>query len=101
MNPDLVFDDGAAVGDVKYRHLATDWSRSDLNQVVAFATAFHAPKCGLFAFKKQEAAELPRAVPVGSVRATSFGWLASASSEPAESAASLIRETRAWLCMAS
>jgi len=101
MNPDLVFGDGAAVGDVKYRLLAADWSRSDLNQVVAFATAFGAPKCGVFAFRRQEAAQMPRAVPVGSVHASSFGWIASASIEPAESAARLIRETRSWLGTAS
>lgn len=40
-NPDLVFGGPAvAVGDVKYKLAGGDWDRSDLYQVVAFATAF-------------------------------------------------------------
>ena len=39
-NPDLVFDHGAAVGDVKYRLAGADWSRPDLYQAIAFAEAF-------------------------------------------------------------
>ena len=39
MNPDLVFGDVAAVGDVKYKLMSGEWTRSDLNQIVAFAAA--------------------------------------------------------------
>ena len=40
MNPELVFGDVTAVGDVKYKLIASgEWPRSDLNQIVAFAAA--------------------------------------------------------------
>jgi 5-methylcytosine-specific restriction enzyme subunit McrC len=42
LNPDLVFEDGAAVGDVKYKLATREWRRGDLYQAVAFATGFRA-----------------------------------------------------------
>jgi hypothetical protein len=97
MNPDLVFGAGLAVGDVKYRHLGRDWQRSDLNQVVAFATAFHASNCALFAFSKSETAPVPRPLPVGIVRVKAFGWIASNSYTPVCSAQAMLRGVRSWL----
>jgi hypothetical protein len=32
-----------AIGDVKYKILTEDWSRTDLYQSIAFATAFNSP----------------------------------------------------------
>jgi 5-methylcytosine-specific restriction endonuclease McrBC regulatory subunit McrC len=40
LNPDLVFDDGRQVGDVRYKLSKGEWRRTDLYQVVAFATGF-------------------------------------------------------------
>ena len=100
MNPDLVFGAGVAVGDVKYRHLGHDWARADLNQVVAFATAFHAEKCAVFAFSRDADAPLPRQVPVGHINAKAFGWVASDSSTPEQSAKAIVRGARLWLGLA-
>jgi hypothetical protein len=38
--PDLVFDGGLAVGDVKYKDIDPERNRSDLYQVVAFAAGY-------------------------------------------------------------
>jgi 5-methylcytosine-specific restriction enzyme subunit McrC len=97
MNPDLVIGTNLAVGDVKYRFLGSDWSRADLNQVVAFATAFQCRQCGLFGFVRDQAAPIPRPAPVGTVKAMAFGWLASASVTPQESASQLSTTVKRWL----
>lgn len=96
MNPDLVFSTRVAVGDVKYRYLTPDWNRPDLNQVVAFATAFQCPASLLLGFSRDALAPLPRRVPVGSVTATSLAWVASSAIDPAQSAAQLGAQVRSW-----
>jgi 5-methylcytosine-specific restriction enzyme subunit McrC len=40
LSPDLVFDDGLAIGDVKYKEFDDEWSRADLYQSVAFAAGY-------------------------------------------------------------
>jgi hypothetical protein len=51
LNPDLVFGDNDAVGDVKYRLTADgEIKRGDLNQVTTFATGYHAKKATVIAF---------------------------------------------------
>ena len=96
MNPDLVFGSHIAVGDVKYRYLTPDWNRSDLNQVVAFATAFQCPASLLLGFAREALDPLPRRVPVGSVTTTSLAWVASSAVDPAQSAANLGAQVRSW-----
>lgn len=97
MNPDLVFGDDIAVGDVKYRFLKTDWNRPDLNQVVAFATALRCSRCVVLGFVREESASLPKSVPVGPVLAASLGWVASIAIDPADSAHRLQKDVVAWL----
>lgn len=103
MNPDLVFATHVAVGDVKYRYLTADWSRADLNQVVAFATALQCSASLLLGFSRDALAPLPRSVPVGSVAATSLAWVASTAMDPSQSAARLGNQVQQWFekCSAS
>lgn len=64
-NPDLVFNHGALVGDVKYKLTGADWSRGDLYQATAFAEAFRTSRACVVQFGRSDQAELPE-VEVGS-----------------------------------
>jgi 5-methylcytosine-specific restriction endonuclease McrBC regulatory subunit McrC len=75
MNPDLTFDDIAAVGDVKYKLMSADWSRSDLNQIVAFAAAARTRIGIVVGFHPSDAATLP-VVGVGDFNIVGINWRA-------------------------
>jgi hypothetical protein len=77
-NPDLVFGDTLAVGDVKYKTGGTDWDRNDLYQVVAFAAAARAEKGLLVDFGRDVA--IPRAgVTFGDIEVINARWTATPS----------------------
>lgn len=98
MNPDLVFGAPLGVGDVKYRFfLGQDWNRTDLNQVVAFATALAAERAIVVGFVRDGAGRLPKQVPVGRVTARACGWNASPDVSPESSASTLVEDLRLWL----
>jgi len=94
-NPDLVFNHGAWVGDVKYKLAGADWSRGDLYQAIAFAEAFRTRRACVVLFGRSDQAELPE-VEVGSKRVTSLRWLVDASS-PWQAADGLASDATAWL----
>jgi 5-methylcytosine-specific restriction endonuclease McrBC regulatory subunit McrC len=96
MNPDLVFNDGAATGDVKYKLSNADWNRADLNQAVAFAAAFRARHSCVIAFVKPGAAE-PPTVSVGDFHVTHIAWPADPALEAAVAADELISRVVRWL----
>jgi hypothetical protein len=93
MNPDLVFGDIAAVGDVKYKLLSGDWSRSDLNQIVAFAAAARTLTGIVVGFHPTETAPLP-SIGVGDFRIAGRAWRADADRDPAEASLELARAIR-------
>jgi 5-methylcytosine-specific restriction endonuclease McrBC regulatory subunit McrC len=97
VNPDLLLGNGVAVGDVKYKFLGADWNRSDLNQVVTFATAFHCSHALVIGFARDATASRPRTVPVGPVRAASLAWVASPELDPVESCRQLEVQIRSWM----
>ena len=94
MSPDLVFGQNRAIGDVKYRQLGRNWHRADLNQVVAFATAFGASECAVFGFVSSQGSDCPRPVPVGPVKVRAFGWISSVDTTPQISAELLVNEVK-------
>lgn len=51
-DPDLVFDGGVAVGDVRYKLSAGDWERADLYEVIAFAEAHRARRTVIVRFRE-------------------------------------------------
>lgn len=94
LNPDLVFGDNQAVGDVKYRLTADgEIRRGDLNQVTTFATGYHAKRATVIAFGACETGE---EVHVGPVQVNGFNWSAE-DATPADAAASLAEKVRRWL----
>ncbi len=97
INPDLVFESGLAVGDVKYKLLAREWDTTSLYQVVAFSAGFNASHCAIFGFSRQKEAALPPEVALGGIAAKAFAWNAAVGAIPDESAAQLVNGVRGWL----
>lgn len=95
LNPDLVFDDGSAIGDVKYKVVGSDWARADLYQAVAFATGFKASRAAVVSFALSEQPP-PPTLQVGAVELRHFVWPTFAGS-PSEAGASLAEDVEAWL----
>jgi 5-methylcytosine-specific restriction enzyme subunit McrC len=92
VNPDLVFGDGRAVGDVKYKRTDAEWNRPDLYEVVAFAAAFRVSDAVLLYFS--EVGIEPRGVGVGDIQVSSIAWNCSLTPDVAEGA--LCRAVREW-----
>jgi hypothetical protein len=97
LSPDLVFRNGEAVGDIKYRLLGQQWDRANLYQAVSFAAGFKSKKCLVVGFKMDGVAPLPCCLLVGEVEASALAWNASEHSSPSSSAMELIGEVARWL----
>lgn len=82
LNPDLVFNGGAAVGDIKYKAMASDWNRPDLYQSVAFAAGFRSWASCVIGFTKEAIALLPAPVRVGDIAVQPFAWEATDATSP-------------------
>ena len=95
-SPDLVFDRGVAIADVKYKLSTGDWSRPDLYQVIAFAEAFGAQYGAIVRFRASQTPRLPDLV-VGSKRIREVTWLADDSQTPGVVADGLVNDVAAWL----
>ena len=96
VNPDLVFDDGLAIGDVKYKLFSADWSRSDLYQNVAFATAFRTGRGCVIGFAGRED-PIPPSVSIGDVTVMPMVWPISESTDPADAARVLVAQVESFL----
>lgn len=96
MNPDLVFNEGCAVGDIKYRTLGPDWRRNDLYQAVAFAAAFRTTHSVLLGFSGHATSKIPQRVQVGEVHVQPVAWCADADVSPAKSERMLQVELQRW-----
>jgi hypothetical protein len=95
-NPDLVFGNTLAVGDVKYKTGGTDWDRSDLYQVVAFAAAARVEKAFLVDFGRDAVAPLP-GVAFGNIEVINARWKAAASVPFEEARKALVGQVTAVL----
>lgn len=94
LNPDLVFGNTSAVGDVKYK-VTPDGSigRSDLNQITTFATGFRVAQAVVIAFSRLDFGEN---VSVGPVEVTCLNWN-TVDSSPAAVADRLSVHVERWL----
>ena len=96
LNPDLVFEQGRVVGDVKYKVLDR-WHQSDLYQAIAFATGHRALGALIISFSTgSSTAALPSLV-VGVLPVHSLVWCANDDIPAARASARLIAEVKEWL----
>jgi hypothetical protein len=96
MNPDLVFDRGMAVGDIKYKYLGGQWRRSDLYQSIAFATAYRCKDSLVIGFSTGGHSQLPPLVTAGEVRSTALAWSVDPGQTPERSEEDLRFAVAAW-----
>jgi 5-methylcytosine-specific restriction endonuclease McrBC regulatory subunit McrC len=95
VNPDLVFDSGAAIADVKYKRARHEWRRPDLYQAVAFAEAYETSIAALIEFSPT--LEHLDPVQVGGIRVDHLVWVSDPSVPPEHAARLLCIDVRAWL----
>lgn len=96
INPDLLFDDGLAIGDVKYKIASADWSRSDLYQNIAFASGFHTRYGCVIGFQL-DGRPIPRSVDVGATRITYLPWTIAVDLLPDTAASAMSKAVTNWL----
>lgn len=96
MNPDLVFDDGLATGDVKYKLTSADWRRGDLYQAIAFATIYKTNEAVVIGFRPP-GSQTPPTIGVGDMTIRHVDWTWDSSTTPEQSASALAAEVDAWL----
>lgn len=93
LNPDLVFDHGSAVGDVKYKLQSGQWSDPDLYQLVTFAAGYRTNHAALVSFGESA----PGPLKVGDINVTSILWPLGALRSPDLAASEFIQSMRQWL----
>jgi hypothetical protein len=93
LQPDLVFGDDFAVGDVKYQVTGGEISRPNLNQVTTFATGYGVRKAVVVAFGHIPLGEY---VQVGDVAVSGINWDTSVN-DPTQSGVDLARRVASWL----
>lgn len=95
-NPDLVFDGGRAIGDVKYKMSGGEWDRADLYEVIAFAEAYRAAQALIVRFRTPGVPTLADLV-VGAKAIREITWMADASVHPVDAANAVADEVAHWL----
>jgi 5-methylcytosine-specific restriction enzyme subunit McrC len=95
--PDLVFAGGRVVADIKYKVLGPDWMRSDLYQIIAFGTAFHATDAAILGFEHTALDKTPKALRVGGVQVRALCWNADPVLTAASSACEFGDRVATWL----
>jgi hypothetical protein len=96
LNPDLVFGSTLALADVKYKLATDEWKRSDLYQVVAFATAYRVAHAAIIEFERPGSRALPELL-VGDVNVRHLIWPADDDLSPIEAASCIVTSIRGWL----
>ncbi|MFC1559080.1 McrC family protein [Gemmatimonadota bacterium] len=95
LNPDLVFDNGVAVGDVKYKLFSGDWNRGDLYQLISFAEGYGATRGCLLGF--QTGGVSPAPITVGTKHLRSISWPAYEEIQAYDASQQVVNEVREWL----
>ncbi len=96
VNPDLVFDGGTHVADVKYKVGGDDWNRGDLYEVVAFAAATRTDHAAIIRFRSDLQPSLPT-IQIGDFRVRDIIWRALPGFSHEQALEVVADEVRAWL----
>ncbi|HEY9404777.1 MAG TPA: hypothetical protein VIQ24_19125 [Pyrinomonadaceae bacterium] len=95
LNPDLVFNETMAAGDIKYK-LASDWVRADLYQVVTFAEGVRARFGCVVNFQKGTVKSLPPLL-IGEISVSHFSWNADPDVAPEDAGREVAGAVVTWL----
>ncbi|WP_345262612.1 McrC family protein [Nocardioides nanhaiensis] len=95
LNPDLVFDNGSAVGDVKYQLQGTDWDTGHIYQATTFATGYRASHALVITFRDGETAR--PSLQIGDVDVTNICWDARDETPYETAAERVVEDVRDWL----
>ena len=98
LNPDIVFNDGTVIGDIKYKLLSDSWNRPDLNQLTTFAAGFHALKGVVIGFTKNPSS-IPQDIRVGKHLLRVICWNASGELSPHQAGKKVIQEVSEFLSL--
>jgi 5-methylcytosine-specific restriction endonuclease McrBC regulatory subunit McrC len=96
INPDLVFNNGAVTGDVKYKTAGKDWVRNDVAQATMFATGFEAKAALIISFSKSQHT-LDIEMMMGHLPVHRINWNASDLIDPIVAEEELLARVRAFL----
>lgn len=96
LNPDLVFNGGLAIGDVKYKLLHSNWVRPDLYQLTTFVTGSRSYFGAIVGFQTDDR-DLPPTVKIGPINLSCLAWSAREDVAPIESAEQLSDDVAEWL----
>ena len=95
-NPDLVFDGGQAIGDVKYKLSRGEWDRADLYEVIAFAEAYRAARGLILRFREPGIPAIAD-LTVGDMTVHEVTWAADPCVDPIDAANAVADEVAQWL----
>lgn len=95
-NPDLVFDGGRAIGDVKYKLSTGEWDRADLYEVIAFAEAYRASQGLILRFREPGVREIAD-LSVGAKTIHEVTWAVDPTLAPRDAANAVADEVAEWL----
>ena len=96
LNPDLVFRPLSAIGDVKYKLSTGDWGRTDLYQLVAFATGFRVRHALLVRFRDPSVLTCSDLM-VGDVRVSECTWPADSLIPASVAVTQFVHGVRNWI----
>lgn len=96
LNPDLVFNDGSVIGDVKYKLIGETWSRADLNQLGTFVAGFQSPRGILIGFENDKTI-VPEKIILGDHELFIVKWDASGRLSPEDAANKLVSQVKELL----
>lgn len=96
INPDVLIDDGAVTGDVKYKVAGSSWVRNDVAQAALFATGFGARAAFLATFTDDEAVS-DLHMNLGTLPLYRFVWHAVDGVSPEQAETDFVQRVRATL----
>jgi 5-methylcytosine-specific restriction endonuclease McrBC regulatory subunit McrC len=96
VNPDLVFGDVFAVGDVKYKLGENSWNRTDLYEVAAFAAAAELEQAVLANFRPLDSPAL-QPVQLGQIEVTELNWPTDVELEARDAAGIFADRVGSWI----
>lgn len=95
LNPDLVFNAGAAVGDVKYTRATAEWSRDHLYQATTFAAGYRARAACIVVFQADDLRGAPDVL-VGDIHVSRLAWPSRSSLSASDAQALFSASSQAW-----